>query len=66
MYEEVNSDSLSDSDNGGRIFAHQIDMNIPRPNDRIFLFSPTQPGDLNNKLWWDSLVNQYAPTREQS
>ncbi|KAH8119434.1 hypothetical protein DFH11DRAFT_1501181 [Phellopilus nigrolimitatus] len=66
MYEQLSPDRLSDSETDGRAFARQLDLDTHRPNDHMYFPSPSLNVDFNNKLWWDTLLNQYAPSQEQS
>ncbi|KAI5123891.1 hypothetical protein M0805_005707 [Coniferiporia weirii] len=67
MYEQLSSDGLSDSEISGRSFARQLDLNAHRPDTNIYYSPPSALSiDFNNKLWWDTLLNQYSLSQEQS
>lgn len=63
MYEQL-SPALSPE--SGRTFARELDLNTTQNNPSSYYPSPTSIIDFNSKLWWDTLLNQYSSTPEQS
>ena len=51
----------------GRVLAREVDLDTNQQhNPALYYPSPTSIIDFSSKLWWDTLLNQYSATSEQS
>ncbi|TDL24298.1 hypothetical protein BD410DRAFT_786409 [Rickenella mellea] len=62
LYEDLSAVSLS-SPTDRKPFLRSIDLNSHRPDERL-VQAPLS--DINRKMWWDDLLNEYSHTRDQS